>query len=235
MRVLVTRPQPGAERTAANLRARGCDVLLAPLLSLDIAPDAELGGASFAAVVLTSANAVRAIEHHARRAELISRPVFTVGPRTAEMARAAGFADVHSADGNVRALVRLLAAQPPGALLHLAGEDRAGDLAGDLARHGITVHTAVVYRMISASGLPADVAAALADGALDGVLHFSRRSAQTYLNCARAAEVLDRALTPTHYCLSRQVMAPLADAGAADIRIAARPEQAALIDLVAAG
>ena len=33
MRLLVTRPEPDAARTAASLRARGHDVALAPLLS----------------------------------------------------------------------------------------------------------------------------------------------------------------------------------------------------------
>ena len=33
MRLLVTRPEPDGERTAEKLRARGCEVLLAPLLA----------------------------------------------------------------------------------------------------------------------------------------------------------------------------------------------------------
>jgi hypothetical protein len=35
-----------------------------------------------------------------------------------------------------------------------------------------------------------------------------------------------------HYCLSRQVVAPLTAAGAAAVRIAARPDEAALLELV---
>jgi len=44
----------------------------------------------------------------------------------------------------------------------------------------------------------------------------------------------DRALAPVHYCLSRQVVAPLTAAGAAAVRIAARPDEAALLELVGA-
>jgi hypothetical protein len=37
-----------------------------------------------------------------------------------------------------------------------------------------------------------------------------------------------------HYCLSRQVSEPLAEAGAAGIRVAPRPEETALIGLIGA-
>ena len=44
MRLLVTRPEPDGERTAAKLRARGCEVMLAPLLRVETV-DADLDGA----------------------------------------------------------------------------------------------------------------------------------------------------------------------------------------------
>jgi uroporphyrinogen-III synthase len=233
VRFLVTRPEPDGERTAASLRARGHEVLLAPLMRME-AMDFELTDESHGAVVMTSANAARAIAGHPARLRLTALPAFTVGRHTADAARAAGFGEIHSADGDKTDLVRLLAARPGddrGPLLYLAGEDRSGELA--LA--GVAVRTVVVYRALQVECLPPVVAAALATGELDGALHFSRRSAQAYLDCARRAGVLERALAPLHYCLSRQVSEPLATAGAAGIRIAPRPEEAALIDLAAPG
>ena len=58
MRVLVTRPEPDGERTAAKLRDRGCAVMLAPLLRVEPV-EAVLDGA-WHVVALTSVNAVRA-------------------------------------------------------------------------------------------------------------------------------------------------------------------------------
>ena len=56
---------------------------------------------AFSAVVLTSANAARAVAAHPRPARSSSAlPAFAVGRRTAEAARAVGFRDVHSADGD---------------------------------------------------------------------------------------------------------------------------------------
>jgi uroporphyrinogen-III synthase len=231
MRLLVTRPDPDGERTAGALRARGHDVLLAPLLRMQ-AIDFALADEGYDAVVMTSANAARVVAAHPDRAKLTALPAFTVGRHTADAARAAGFGDVHSADGDKDDLVRVLAARrvgDRGILLYLAGEDRSGDLAlGHTA-----VRTVVVYRAVKADCFSPAVAAALTQRRLDGVLHFSRRSAQIYLDCARSAGLLDAALAPAHYCLSRQVSEPLAAAGAAGITVAQRPEEAALIELLA--
>jgi uroporphyrinogen-III synthase len=85
---------------------------------------------------------------------------------------------------------------------------------------------------VKADKFPPAIAATLSAGQFDGVLHFSRRSAQAYVDCARAGGMLAEALAPFHFCLSAQIAEPVAAAGAQRIRIAPRPEEAALIELV---
>jgi len=233
VRILVTRPKPEGEHTAATLRARGCEVLVAPLLSLELlAPD--LGEGPWGALVLTSANAANAIERHPRRAELSALPVFTVGGRTANAAARIGCVNVTSAEGNLEDLSRLIVTRYRAAapLLYLAGADRSGDLASMLAAAGIEVRTASVYRALKSDTLPDDVRAALAAGRIEGVLHYSRRSAEAFLDCAGATGIRKEALMPVQFCLSRQVAEPLVVAGARDVRIAPRPEEGALINLI---
>jgi uroporphyrinogen-III synthase len=231
MRLLVTRPEPDATHTAQTLRARGHDVLVAPLLQMQTI-DVELSG-PYAAVLMTSANAARALASHPLAAELAQLPAFTVGARSAEAARAAGFADVTSADGALADLVTLAASRFAGrSLLYLAGEDRAGDLAGELAAHGITVETAVIYRAVAAERLPAELKQALSNGELDGALHYSRRSVTTLIELGRAAGVVNALLSLAHTCLSDEVAAPLRNAGARQISVAPRPDEAALIGLL---
>jgi uroporphyrinogen-III synthase len=124
-------------------------------------------------------------------------------------------------------------AKPAGApLLYLAGEETSRDLVGGAAGPGRRVETVVVYRAIKADRMPPHVGVALAAGALDGVLHFSRRSAEAYIDCARGSDLLERALPPHHYCLSRQVAGPLEAAGAGRVWIAPCPKEAALLDLI---
>ena len=233
MRILITRPAADAERTAAGLRARGHDAVVAPLLTVEFLSNAELGDGSWTAILLTSANAARAIAGHKRLDELRRIPVFAVGKQSAHALRAEGFAAVTSADGDADDLAALIAArlEPPARLLYLAGEDRAGDLAGTLRAKNFVVDTVVVYRVVAAATLPAEAVAALA-GKLDGVLHYSRRSAQAFLAAARQTGLLEAALgKPVHYCLSATVAEPLTAAGAANVRIAARPDEAALMAL----
>jgi uroporphyrinogen-III synthase len=231
MRLLVTRPEPDGERTAAELRAAGHEVLLAPLLRIEPIVGADLGAGPWTAVLLTSANGARALAGHPRRTELTGLPVLAVGRSSADAARAAGFGNVESADGDGRDLARRAATRFAGSdkpVLYLAGEDRARDLAGEVG--GLTVRTVTVYRAAKAKSLPPEVRAAFEAGRIDGVLHFSRRSVENYLECARP--MLEQALAPVHYCLSARAAEPLKAAGAAQIAIAPRPDEQALLALV---
>ncbi|MFL6796509.1 MAG: uroporphyrinogen-III synthase [Xanthobacteraceae bacterium] len=229
MRLLVTRPPPDGERSAEALRRRGHQVMVSPMLRIQLT-EFVVPNIPYRAVVLTSSNAARAVAQHRERARLTALPVYTVGERSAASARAAGFADVVSAGGDRDDLVRLLRSRCAGsseALLYLAGEEQAGELAAC----GSPVELVLAYRALKADRLPKRIAAAIST--LEGVLHFSRRSAEAYLECTAAAEMLEAALAPRHFCLAPAVAQPLVAAGAAAVHIAPRPNEAALIELVA--
>jgi uroporphyrinogen-III synthase len=261
VRLLVTRPEPEGERTAALLRGRGHDVLQQALLRIEPVVDAELGDGPWAAVLFTSANAVRAVAAHRRFAALAGLPAYTVGRRTQAAASAAGFAPVRSADGDVNDLVELIMSNLPlvtpvastegsantspcpgegmgelasmTPLLYCAGEDRAGDLAGALQARGMRVETVCVYRAAMADDLAPDVRAAFADEAIDAVLHYSARTAAAFVAAATASGIRDLSIRARHLCLSAQVAAPLAAAGATAIDIASEPNEQALFALIA--
>jgi uroporphyrinogen-III synthase len=234
VRILVTRPQPGAADTASVLRARGHEPIIAPLSEIELLSEVEANRGPWTAILLTSANGLRGITstfgwdkkwHHV--------PIFAVGDVTAKAARAMGFVDVTSAAGNVDNLIDLIAARlkPSARLLYLAGEDRAGELAGALRGKSFEVDLVVVYRFSTPRILP-DPAAAALNGELDAVLHFSRAAAKAFLNASRESNLLELALTkPAHFCISDQVAAPLRQAGAARIQVAARPNRDALLEL----
>jgi uroporphyrinogen-III synthase len=230
MRVVVTRPQSDGERTAAALRARGHHVLVAPLMRVEPVA-ADLGG-QWGAVIVTSANAPSVIADNPARNALYMLPLFAVGQRSAEAARHAGFTNVTSAGGDVHDLVRMLVARQADAkapLLYLAGEDRAADLIVELSARGIAAEMRIVYRAVAAPFPPALIEA-LKAGEVDAVIHFSRRSADSYVAGAKKADVTRAALAVRHFCLSAQVAEPLAGAG--HIAVAARPDEAALIELL---
>jgi len=232
MRVVVTRPQSDSERTAAVLRARGHDVLVAPLMRVE-SLTADLAG-TWGAVIITSANAADAIAGDPARETLAKLPLFAVGRRSAEAARQIGFTNVKSAGGDVRDLVRTLIAQRADVnapLLYLAGADRAADLLGDLSASGIAVEMRIVYRAVTAA-FPSTLIKALKAGEVDAVMHFSRRSADSYLAGATQAGIAGPAMAVCQICLSAQVAESLA--GASRIVIAVRPDEAAMVELLRA-
>lgn len=117
MRILVVRPQPGADATAARLAALGHDPVVCPLLTTR-ARAWQLPAERPDAVILTSAAAVR---HAGADADALKTlPAFAVGDATAAAARSAGWADVTAGPGTIQALLDALA---PGRYLHLAGAD----------------------------------------------------------------------------------------------------------------
>ena len=230
MRLVVTRPAADAERTAVALRLRGHAVTVAPVLRVESLPGAPISDGPWAAILVTSANAAPAVAAHARFAELRALPVLAVGERSAQAMREAGFADVSSSDGTAGDLVRLAAARPGLGLplLYLAGEDRSRDIAADLGVQNIPVRTVVVYRAVAAEVLPLPAEEALVAG-IDGVLHYSRRSAGAWLKLTDNAAWRERALNgPIHFCLSARVAEPLVQARLPDVRVAAQPTEAAL-------
>ena len=196
MAVLVTRPHPADEATAASLRARGFAVLKAPMLRFEPVPFHDDGEAHYGAVIVTSANALRGIESQLKGSPLLRLPLFAVGEHTASAARGAGFENVISASGDAGALrdlvlarVKAKALKKTSPLLYLAGADLARDLAGDLGERGFTVVTHTTYRMAAVAGLPRETSDAFAANRIEAVLHYSRRSARAFLQAARAAGV----------------------------------------------
>lgn len=183
MRLLVTRPEPEATRTAERLRALGHESVLAPLLEtvfLDPAPPAFRP----AAILLTSGNGLRGLLRWPIFRAWLDVPVLAVGDRTAEAARAAGFTEVRSADGDGDALASLaIESLDPraGTILYPAAVDRAGHWPDRLTAAGFTLSLVEIYRMDPVAALPDPVVNDLHQGRLDGVLLYSPRTAKTFV------------------------------------------------------
>ena len=235
MAVLVTRPQPDSEATLASLRARGIKALSAPMLRFEPLPFHDDHDADYDAAIATSGNALRAIDLTGSR--LLGLPLFAVGGHTAEAARAAGFTDVITAKGDAGALRDLVKKRakagqlkPAATLLYLAGADLSRDLAGELGERGLSVVTHTTYRMAPVAGFPREVSDAFMANRITAVLHYSRRSAQAFLDTVRADGIEISALALPQCCISAAVAAVLHDAGATNVVVAARPDENALLE-----
>ena len=229
MRVWITRASPGAEVTASRLTALGHAPLVAPLLSVRPIAGAKLDFNHVGLIAFTSANAVKAFAAKYPQGGR-SLPVFAVGEATAEAARAAGFAETTSADGDVAALAALIIQRKAGiagAVLHPSALKPAGDLAGALSAAGVEVRSTPIYDTVEPSALPQRAVEALAADAVDAVL----------LHSPRAAAVLARLLPGSAQdmvacALSEACAAPIREIDFARVLVAPEPTETALLALL---
>lgn len=232
MRFLLTRPQPDCRSTADRLRVLGHEVDEAPMLVFQPLALPEMNVDRLGALAFTSHRAVDVAVTHPQIVELLKVPVFTVGDRTAEACRAAGFEDVLSAQSDVCGLCRLIAANREelrGSVWYFAAKDRSGDLAGCLADHGVACETLPVYRMAPAAALPPNVAERLSLGSYDGVFVYSGRTAETFARLLKNAS-LDHILPELPvYAISVQAAGPLK--GSAGVHISEFPNETSLLEL----
>lgn len=223
-RVLITRTQPGADETAARLASAGYSPIVSPVLSLVALPhDLNLGGAQ--GLVFTSANGVRFFSDVSARRDLRA---WCVGPATLAAAQAAGFQACEHADGNADDLAALIirkARPDSGALIHVANQLAAGDLAKTLQNAGFETVFAPLYAPVQAAQVSPEAAAALSQEHVDAVLIHSAKGADAF-----AALAANYNLSRVHcVAVSANAAAPLTRFAWAGMHVATRPNEAALM------
>lgn len=168
-RVLVLRPQPGADATAARAAGIGLTATVAPLFTTAALPWDAPAPDAYDVLMLTSANAVRlgGVQLAAYR----GLPVFAVGEATAAAARAAGFATVRAGDTDIVALLALIAGAGFRRVLHLTGREHR-----DVGHPALGIDRVPVYAANAVGALPEAARTALAEGAV-AMLHSPRAGA----------------------------------------------------------
>ncbi len=234
MRLLVTRPREDALSFAAALAARGIETVIEPMLEIVDLPGPPLIRGDAQAMLFTSVNGVRALQRRNRGdlTHFLNMPVLTVGDASAQAARAAGFHRVESATGDVEALAALVMARllpGDGPLLHVAGSQVAGDLAGRLMAAGFVVRRAAIYDARKATALSAGTLEALRQRRVDAVTFFSPRTATAFVTLCRDADALPLLARTVALCLSRAVALAAGAAAWRAIVIAPRPDQEGLL------
>jgi len=232
MRVLITRPFSEAEPLAEILRERGFETCISPVMEivpLEFIPPSDR---NYRAVVLTSGNAVGALEAAKLPPDL---PVFCVGDATARRLAATEFTDIRSASGDSEDLVALIARdlKPAGdPLLYLSGMMIAADIGAALDDAGFAVDRHVVYRAQGIATPNEAVVVALAAGSVDGVLLYSPRSARIFLDHLNGAKLDLMAKEMTAYCISNAAADVARNLQWRKVAIASRPTQKDLLALL---
>ncbi|MER8846411.1 MULTISPECIES: uroporphyrinogen-III synthase [Mesorhizobium] len=235
LRVLVTRPEPGASRTARKLEETGFEPLLLPLTETRAMPvDAKGVPDDVAAVAITSANAVR----HASRdiiAVLSNLPCYAVGRSTAEAARKAGFLSVNEGPGDAEALADGMAIAFSGkTIVYLCGRVRFHAFEQRLKAAHVQVHAVETYGTLAVTHSEEAVLQLISGQSVDAVLLYSAKAAAEMQVLARRP-ALQSAFENTHFfALSARIAVAFGDSTGKAMHVAARPDEEALLALLRA-
>jgi uroporphyrinogen-III synthase len=231
----VTRPEPGAGRTAARLRELGVEPVVLPLsetralpVPVTAVPD------DAAAVAVTSVNAIR----HAPPVllgRLADLPCHAVGRRTGDAARAAGFRQVFEGPGDALGLAAGIAGKLVGeTLVYLCGRERFAGFEERLAVTGVRVCPLETYETVAMDHSDEAVLAAFSGKPVDAALLYSAKAADAARNLI-ARPVLRRLFDGMQvYALSERIAAAYGSAQSGrPIHIAPAPTEEALLALLA--
>lgn len=137
--LVLLRPQPGNDATAAKARALGISVEQVPLFEIVPVWEHAPPEGDFDAVLLTSANGARhGADMLARMADL---PIFAVGAATAAAIEADGRRKLAIGGGDLASTIPLIAAAGHRSVLHLCGEDVT-----EFDPIGLNITRHIVYR-----------------------------------------------------------------------------------------
>ncbi|GAA0629731.1 uroporphyrinogen-III synthase [Brevundimonas kwangchunensis] len=174
------------------------------------APDLE----GIAALAFTSVNGVEAFAALTDRRD---RPVFAVGDRTAEAARAAGFGQVASAGGAIGDLADLLRHRARGVVLVPGAREPAGDIVALLSGAEVEARLLPVYAAVETGAAALD--------AFDAVLVHSPRGGRALA----AAVSTEQARNVVVVTISEAAATPLRSLLWREIRTAPHPDENAMI------
>lgn len=122
MKLLIVRPQPGANATAKRVQAAGFDPIVMPLFAIEPVDWTITDPNDHDALMITSANALRMAGEKLK--QLSALPAYAVGSATAAALRDAGHGAAFTGDSGVQELLAMAMTNGHRKLLWLAGEDR---------------------------------------------------------------------------------------------------------------
>jgi uroporphyrinogen-III synthase len=239
MRVLVTRPMPAAERTAAELARRGHEPVLLPLMRAEHRLDELRQGPALqtSALVVTSGEAIRALAEISQdeRLPYLGLPLFAVGETTATAARDLGFAMVEASGGDGAALARHLLSSPnldpTRPVLYLAGNPRSPEFEQHLADSSRRVEVVECYRMLPIPRETEEMAKVLTSAPYS-VLLYSSETARQFAAMVESAEISSTLKNTRFLCLSHKIAAALPEEFQALAAWPMEPREDFLLDLI---
>lgn len=202
-RVLLTRPLVDASPLAKVLEQKGIQSYVYPLFQLRFLPLLPLENPR--AVIITSKNALRALEKHDTLKEL---PLYAIGDQTAQLAKDMGFLHVFNASGTSQDLIKLIlnTARPSkGILWHLSGEIIHENIVDILKAHGLKAERRIVYYTEEVDILPLSLQTYLKNQEISHVIFFSPHTVALFVKVLKKYALEKSACQMCALCLSKNI------------------------------
>ena len=230
--VLVTRPQPGATKTAERLLGNGFLPFVLPLTKIVQLPVKTPTG-KFDAVAVTSANALRQAPDKVLQ-PFFALPCFVVGEATAAAARACGFETVTAGDRDGASLAQTIGEElcTSANILYVTGRVRAPDFEHALRKLGMYFKPVMSFDTVLVSYATEFLIEFFGRGKIDSCLLYSRWGAEEFLRLISQTEIVHRFDNTSIFCLSSRVANALIGVDKALIHVADRPDEDALFELL---
>ena len=207
--VLITRAENESKELAKDVRKLGVHTLISPMLKIKFYKGITPSFLKTQGILFTSSNGVRALDLRLNpHNKVFSIPVFAVGDATAKAAKQIGFTCVTSAGGNLESLAECTSENLSpgyGELVHIAGHDLAGDLAGRLKEKGFCVRTEKIYRAESITEIDIQTLSALKQREVAFILFFSPRTTRIFVSLIKAIDYANSLVSIEAICLSNTV------------------------------
>ncbi len=234
--LVVTRPLSDDATLAEALREVGHTVIHEPMTEIHLIHTARAAVERAVhddpdAVIATSQNGVRAL---ATLTELRDLQLVCLGDATAHVAESCGFGRVASAGGDSEKLIEYIAAayDEGSRFLYVSAEHVRTDLAAELASRNMQVERVVVYEAVASEQLSETLVEQCRRGQVDGFTFLSQRSASIFAELTEAAGLTPTLAGLSAYALSDAVARPLRTLGWREVRVAAHPTLASLVECV---
>lgn len=166
-KILLTRPDHQAQKTAQFLASHGHETVIVPMLVLEKKTYAQPDYHKYKTLIITSANSF-----HFWDMTQVNRntPLIVVGPQTKRTAQDQGFTNILNIDGTAKDIKAALGNDPA---LHIGGLHITQNF-------GHCVDRLIVYEAHTVNTMPDTCRAALQTKSIDLILLYSARTARTF-------------------------------------------------------
>jgi uroporphyrinogen-III synthase len=202
-RVLLTRPLIDAYPLAKMLERKGIQSYLYPLFQPRFLPLLPIEDVQ--ALIITSKNALRAIENHNTFKEF---PLYAIGDETAQLAKNMGFLHVFNASGTSEDLIELILnrARPnEGIFWHFSGKIIHENIVEILQAQGFKAERRIVYYMEEVDTLPLSLQTYLKNQDISHVIFFSPHTVTLFVKVLKKYTLEKSTCHMRALCLSKNV------------------------------